>query len=228
LCGRVTLTLTFKEITDILNIKSDIEWTPRYNIAPSQDIPVVVNNNGKKQIKLFQWGLIPNCASEQSIGQKLINARAETIDTKHSFKNAFVRQRCLILADGFYEWKRQGKTKIPYRFTLQKLKLFAFAGIWDRWKSPEGQIIHSCSIITTKPNELLSMFHDRMPVILEKDHEDVWLDPTFSDFGVLKSLLTPYPADLMNAYEVSTLVNSARYDAPDCIEPVSGQISLFN
>lgn len=232
MCGRFTLTFTIEEVAEILNIKEEkikgeIDWTPRYNIAPMQQVPVVVNN-GDNRLKLFQWGLVPYWAKDKNIGNKMINARDETIDTKPSFKHCFQKQRCLILADGFYEWKREGKRKIPYRITLTDRSIFGFAGIWDVWKNPKGEYIHSCSIITTGPNELMSPLHDRMPVILDKENEEIWLDPSVNNIDNLKSLLIPYRAESMQAYEVPTNVNTAKYDSIECIQPVKKQVSLFS
>jgi len=226
-CGRVTLTLTLQEVAEILNLEEEIDWQPRYNIAPTQQVPVVVKEEDENHLRLFQWGLIPYWAKDPSVGNKMINARAETIDAKPSFRHCFSKQRCLILADGFYEWKREGKTRIPYRFTLSDRKLFGFAGIWDTWKSPDGREIFSCSIITTAPNALMAPLHNRMPVILEQAKERVWLDPFFTDFEYLKSFLKPYPADLMHSYQVSACVNSANHDSRACIEPVIAPASLF-
>lgn len=226
MCGRFTLTLTFQEVAEILKITDEIDWKPRYNIAPSQQVPVLVNE-GERQLKLFQWGLVPFWAKDPAIGNKMINARAETIDTKPSFRHSFQKQRCLILADGFYEWKREGKNKIPYRFTLADRNLFGFAGIWDSWTSSEGATINSCSIITTEANELMTPIHDRMPVILNKEKEEVWLDPSLKDSILLKSLLIPYNANQMNYYEVSAKVNSPKYDSIDFIKPVNKQAAIF-
>ncbi len=229
MCGRFTMTLTLQEVAEIIKITEEIDMNPRYNIAPIQDVPVIVNEeqNGQKHLKMFQWGLIPYWSKDPAIGNKMINARAETIDTKTSFKHCFQRQRCLILADGFYEWKREGKSKIPYRFMLDDRRLFGFAGIWDTWKSPDGQAINTCSIITTSPNQLMSSFHDRMPVILEQDKEETWLDPSRNDTEYLKALLVPYPTELMKAYRVSSFVNSPKYDTIECIQPINEPAKLF-
>lgn len=226
MCGRLTLILSKEEVEEIVKITEVVDWKVRYNIAPMQQVPVVVND-GQNHLKLFQWGLVPHWAKEISVENKMFNARAETVDALPSFKTCFQRQRCLVLADGFYEWKREGKHKIPYRFTLRDRKLFGFAGIWDEWKSPEGKAIQSCAIITTTPNELMSPIHDRMPVILAKEKEEVWLDSSIRDSLILKSLLTPYPAKKMKFYEVSASVNSVKYDTIECIQPVNKQESLF-
>jgi putative SOS response-associated peptidase YedK len=227
MCGRFTLTFSSQEVAEILNIVEEIDSKPRYNIAPMQEVPVVINE-GRSHLRLFQWGLVPFWAKDQTIGNKLINARAETIDIKPSFRHCFERQRCLIPADGYYEWKKEGNRKIPYRIALTDRPLFCFAGIWDTWKNPEGKIKQSCTIITTEANPLMAALHHRMPVILPQNREGAWLDPTISDYAYLKSLLTPYPDTSMNAYEVSPYVNSAKNDSVECIRPVAAQQALFD
>lgn len=225
MCGRFTLTLTKEEINEIVKITELIDWKSRYNIAPMEAVPAIIND-GQRQLKLFQWGLVPYWAKDKSIGNKLINARMETIETKPSFKHSFVSKRCLILADGFYEWKKEGTTKRPYLFTLTDRKLFSFAGIWDAWKNPEGKVLQSCTIITTAANELMKPIHERMPVILEKESEEAWLDSSIKDPLKLKSLLAPYPTMKMKYYEVSTKVNSSKIDNIECIQPLE-KGSLF-
>ena len=163
--------------------------------SPTQNVPVILNH----QLSMFRWGLIPYWAKDPSTGHKMINARAETIDEKPSFKHSLQRKRCLIVADGFYEWKKEGPTKRPHRITLKNKELFGFAGLWDTWKSPDGDI-NSCTIITTTPNELMAGIHNRMPVILSRDAECAWLDQGIAGWEALKSLLIPYPAEYMLAY----------------------------
>jgi len=216
MCGR----FTFIDIEDIRGRfqTEPIDLKPNYNVAPTQDVPVILPNH---QLALFRWGLIPFWAKDSSIGNKMINARAETVDEKPSFKHSLQRKRCLVVADGFYEWKKEGSTKRPYRITLKDQGLFGFAGLWDTWKSPAGDIINSCSIITTTPNDLMIPIHNRMPVILQREVEHVWLDQSIVESGFLKSLLVPYPADQMMAYEVSTLVNSPKNNGPECLVSVS-------
>jgi putative SOS response-associated peptidase YedK len=175
----------------------------------------VVQNDNDRVGKQMRWGLIPFWAKDIKIGYKMINARAETIDEKPAYKHPFQKQRCLILADGFYEWKKQGKEKQPYRFKLKNGEPFAFAGLWDRWET-----LYSCTIITTKPNNLTKEVHDRMPVILPKDTYDLWLNPNMTETDYLKSLLVPYPEEEMVAYPVSTLVNSPKNDIPSVMEPI--------
>ena len=157
----------------------------------------------------------------------MINARAETVAEKPSFKQAFQSQRCLVIADGFYEWRKHGKVKIPMRVILKTGEPFGFAGLWESWKSPEGELIHSCTIITTTPNAVMEPIHNRMPVILSKDKEAKWLDVSPSDAGELRELLSPYPADEMDAYEVSTLVNSPKNDMPDVMARMGPELRLL-
>ncbi|WP_235839004.1 SOS response-associated peptidase [Desulfosporosinus metallidurans] len=193
-------------------------------MAPSQQVPVVIHQNGGNRLLMVRWGLIPYWAKDESIGNKLINARAETLEEKPSFRRSFEQRRCLVLADGFYEWKKEGRVKKPYRITLLDGRPFAFAGLWDSWLSPTGQTINSCAIITTTPNKLMEPIHNRMPVILPQDMESVWLGGDVTSSREVKGLLTPFPEERMVAYEVSQLVNSPRNDGPECVVPVN---SLF-
>jgi putative SOS response-associated peptidase YedK len=195
---------------------------PRYNIAPSQNHPVVIINQDQRELTMMRWGLIPPWAKDISIGYRMINARAETVAEKASFKKPFKDKRCLVLADGFYEWKKTDKkNKIPYYFMLKSKQPFAFAGLWEQWKNPEGEKILSFTIITTKANELMEPIHDRMPVILKENVETQWLDPENKDTDKLLSLLQPYPGGLMLAYRVSPIVNAPKNDTPECIEPIT-------
>ena len=224
MCGRYS----YSKPNDIIERfglgQLEFEFGPRYNIAPSQQVPVVIHQNGCKRLLMFRWGLIPYWAKEESIGNKLINARAETLEEKPSFRRSFKQRRCLVLADGFYEWRKEGRVRKPYRITLQDGSSFAFAGLWDSWLSPTGQTINSCAIITTTPNKLMEPIHNRMPVILPQDMESVWLGGDVTSSREVKGLLTPFPAERMVAYEVSTLVNSPRNEGPECVVPVN---SLF-
>ncbi len=165
----------------------------------------------------MHWGLIPSWAKDPSIGNKMINARAETLLEKPSFKRLVGKRRCLVLTDGFYEWRKEGKRKVPMRMLLKTRELFAFAGLWDRWKKPDGNEFQSFTIITIDANDLLRPIHDRMPVILGRDGEEKWLNPDLKDPSELLPLLKPYPSELMEAYDVSPLVNSPRNDRPECI-----------
>jgi putative SOS response-associated peptidase YedK len=220
MCGRFSLKSTMQAISDEFDIKeSDFNIDARYNIAPTQNVAVVIYDNGRR-LTTFRWGLIPSWAKDPEIGNKMINARSETLLEKPSFKNAFKKRRCLIIADGFYEWKKSGQEKIPMYIHLKSEKLFAFAGIWETWKSTEGKTVHSCAIITTTPNELMSPIHNRMPVILTKKDESVWIDIPNPNENSLIDALKPYPSEAMVAYQVSKIVNSPANDTPYCIKPV--------
>ena len=222
MCGRFSLVADPDELREAfpwLNIP--MTMTPHYNVAPSQPV-AVIPNDGKNQLDFYVWGLIPSWAKDPNIGNRMINARAETLTEKPSFRAAFRRRRCLIPADGFYEWRAEPgkKVKTPMYVRLKSGKPFAFAGIWENWNSPDGSTILSCTIITTAPNQLVKEIHNRMPVILPEPDYSLWLEPGEADPEKLKGLLQPYPAEDMMAYPVSTLVNSPANDLPACIEPV--------
>jgi len=199
---------------------------PRYNVAPTQLVAIVRlrPNDPQRTLVFAKWGLIPSWAKDRSVGPKLINARAETVAEKPAFRAAFKYRRCLIPADGFYEWKRQPKKgKQPYLITAADGEPFAFAGLWEHWKSPDDEVIESCAILTTDSNELVRALHDRMPVIVQEKDYDLWLDPDVKDPKLLKPLLQSYPSDRMRSRPVSTRVNKADYDAPDCVtEEIEG------
>ncbi len=229
MCGRFTLASTTQKLAEAFaGFEFPGELPPRYNIAPSQPVAVVANN-GRHRVELFQWGLIPSWAKDPAIGNQMINARAETLAEKASFKNAYKRRRCLILADGFYEWRATppgppseggGKkgAKTPVYIRLASGQPFAFAGLWEVWR-PGDENILSCTIITTAPNALMAQIHNRMPVILPPQAYEQWLDPAERRPEELNGLLQPFPAELMTAYPVSKLVNSPKNDAPELVEP---------
>ncbi|MBN1337673.1 MAG: SOS response-associated peptidase [Bacteroidales bacterium] len=218
MCGRFSFSPLAKIIEDRFDVKVDASvYRPKYNCAPTQNLAVITNREPEK-LSFLRWGLIPFWAKDPSIGNRLINARAETIEEKASFKNSFRKKRCLVLSDSFYEWKTSGRQKIPYRIKMSDDGLFAMAGIWDSWKNEGGDYTHSFSIITTTPNELMKEIHTRMPVILDPGNEKRWLCE--EDPGFLKSLLTPFPFMKMTAYPVSTRVNSPGKDGPVLHEPV--------
>lgn len=212
MCGRYTLITNIDRIAEAFGVAPTLEAQPRYNIAPTQEIVTIVNN-GNPHLSLLRWGLIPAWAKDESIGSRMINARAETLAEKPSFRNLLRSRRCLVVADGFYEWQGEGKNKTPMYITLQDGQPFAFAGLWDRWKDPDGQEIHSCTIITTEPNELMAPIHNRMPAILRPKAYEDWLNPQLRDDNVLTHLLKPYPSELMTARAVSKLVNNPRNDS---------------
>ncbi len=221
MCGRFTLTADLRTVARRFGAPSgttESAWVPSYNIAPTKTV-IVVGDDGRRHLTEMQWGLIPSWAKDPAIGNRMINARAETLAVKPAFRVALRQRRCLVVADGFYEWQKQGRTKQPFRLVLKSRELFGFAGLWDTWTSPEGEEIRTCTIITTEANEVLKPIHDRMPVILTREAEAVWLDPTIQDPAQLLPLLTPYPAQEMDAYPVSRMVNSPDHDTVDCIVP---------
>jgi putative SOS response-associated peptidase YedK len=206
MCGRCTLTPGLAILQRRFGFAAEeITLDPRYNLAPTQEAPVVVYD-ASRVLRLMQWGLVPSWAKEDSIGNRMINARAETISQKPSFKKSFQLGRCLVLADGFYEWRKVmgSRTKIPMRFVLKSREPFAFAGLWDTWQQPEDEELRSFTIITTEANELLRSVHDRMPVILPQEDEEMWLDSDLKDVDKLTPLLAPYPPDRLQGYDVST------------------------
>jgi putative SOS response-associated peptidase YedK len=231
MCGRFTLTQSATAIADHFELDDLSTLAPRYNIAPTQPVAVIRAGSGRqssgdRQLTHQVWGLIPAWAKDPAMGAKLINARAETLAEKPSFRSAFKYRRCLIPTDGFYEWQRIEKRKQPYLFGLVDRQPFAFAGLWEHWQSADGSEIESCTIITTAANSLMRSIHDRMPVILQPQDYQHWLDPLEQKGDRLQSLLRPYEpsSDLaaLIAYPVSVTVNNPRHDSPDCIEPIEG------
>ena len=221
MCGRYSLTPDMDQLQLRFGFRAgDIQHTPRYNVAPTQDVLTVTDNGEENLGQLMRWGLIPFWAKDPKVGSRMINAKAESVAEKPSFREAFQRRRCLILADGFYEWRKDGKVRVPMRIVLKSGEPFGFAGLWERWKSPEGEVVRSCTIITTVPNELMEPIHDRMPVILSKEAEREWLDVSNKDTAELRELLVPYEASAMEVYEVSSLVNAWANETPEVIERV--------
>ncbi len=222
MCGRFALSAKTKSIEKLLpNVKQGEELKPRYNIAPTQDIAVVLND-GSNEITFAKWGLIPSWAKDDSMGSRMINARAETLLEKPAFKNPFRYKRCIILADSFYEWQKPGgkARSVPYLVKLKTGEPFAFAGLWDTWTDKEtGETIKSAVIITTDPNEMMLDIHNRMPVILPPDKINMWLEIGDVNLQELLSLLKPYPAEEMEAYPVSFSVNNPQFDDISCSEP---------
>jgi putative SOS response-associated peptidase YedK len=217
MCGRFQLSVKGKQISERFNVEVfDEFYKPNYNCAPSQKLPVITNTEQHK-LSYFKWGLIPFWAKDPRIGFKLINTRSETILEKPSFKNAFKKRRCLIPANGFYEWKKD-KNKTPYRIFLKSEAIFSMAGIWETWKDAEERPIHSFSIITTKPNHLMESIHNRMPVILSPENEKQWLNN--DDEKMLKKLFIPFESAKMDAYTISKRVNKPKNNAEEIILPV--------
>ncbi|MBI5302641.1 MAG: SOS response-associated peptidase [Chloroflexi bacterium] len=222
MCGRFIIQSDLEQIQLAFNIAQvNAEVKPNYNVAPTQQVVAVVQRDGQNVLDAMRWGLIPVWAKDMAIGSKMINARAETVAEKASFKRPLKSRRCLIVADGFYEWQKTGAQKIPMFIQLKSKKPFGFAGLYDVWKSPDDEWIASCTIITTSANELMKPIHERMPVILPKTSYKSWLNPANQDLGELVTLLQPYPADKMIAYPVSSLVNSPRNNSAELIRPVS-------
>lgn len=219
MCGRFTLRTPNKELSEVFGVTVP-QLRLRYNIAPSQEIAAVrQDEGGKREFALLKWGLIPSWSKEPKTSFSTINARAETVASKPAFRSAFKKRRCLILADGFYEWQKTDGTKQPMYIHMQDDEPFAFAGLWERWHK-DDQVIESCTIIVTEANDLMEPFHDRMPVILSPDDYDLWLDPEFEGKEKLQELLRPYPSEETEAYPVSTLVNSPKNDLEGCMERV--------
>jgi len=221
MCGRFTLTVDPADLKEAFgDFIFPAQFAPRYNIAPSQPV-LAIPNDGKNKADFFLWGLIPSWAKDPTIANKLINARGETLAEKPSFRGSFKYKRCLIPADGFYEWKAEAgrKTKTPYFIHMKDRKPFAFAGLWDEWNSPDGNALRTCTIITTAPNALMADLHNRMPVILDKSQFGDWLNPMPQTAENLIHLLQPFPAEKMSAYPVSTLVNAPSNDRAELIAP---------
>lgn len=220
MCGRFVRSSPIEKIRVEFRVKKALdEIAPSYNIAPTQDI-LIINLEGEKQLIPCTWGFIPSWAKDPSIGHKTINARAETVAEKPMFRSSFKKHRCLVIADGFYEWEKTEKKKVPFYIRLRTGKPFGFGGLYSHWTSPEGRTVCTCTIITTTANELIEAIHDRMPVIIPKDKEDLWLDPEVQDPEELLDLLKPYPAELMEMYAVSTKVNIPAFRSHEAIIPV--------
>jgi putative SOS response-associated peptidase YedK len=224
MCGRIASNISGADqlIAQFLLNQLSLDIVPRYNVAPSQPVLNIIQDaNANRVANYMRWGLIPSWAKDAAIGYKMINARGETVTEKPSYRAALRRRRCIIPATGFYEWERKGKQKTPYHFYLRSGELMALAGLWETWISPAGEEVLSFTIITTSANELLRPIHDRMPVLLGKEQVEIWLDHSNYDQELLTSLLAPYPAERMAAYQVSAYVNSPANEGPECIEPVA-------
>lgn len=220
MCGRFTLTLDPGELQTLLDLGPFTHIVqPRYNIAPTQPVPIV-KDPVKRSVELYMWGLVPFWADDPSIASRMINARSETVDQKASFRAPFKYRRCLILADGFFEWhaSEKGGTKTPYYFKLNNDKPFTFAGLYEHWQSKEGGELHTTTILTCPPNELVANYHNRMPVMLDEKARWDWLDSK-ADQKALLEMLGPYPAEEMKCYPVSREVNSPRNDNPEVLIP---------
>ena len=225
MCGRFSQSQSAQTIAQVFQVAVP-PLTPRYNIAPTQSVATVLQHpeDQGRQFKMLHWGLIPSWAKDSKMGARLINARAETVAEKPSFRSAFRHRRCLVLADGFYEWQQQEnqKQKQPYYFRLKDGCPFAFAGLWERWQPADGEAIESCTLLTTEANELMRPIHNRMPVILDPKNYDLWLNPEMKQWESLEALLCPYPPEEMTAYPVNKVVNKPVNDSVECIESLEG------
>ncbi len=231
MCGRYTLTDPVAAVEDLfgLNPPEDADtqtaggiWSPRFNIAPTQDVLIarVDTAEGKLEVGPAKWGLIPHWAKDQREGARMINARSETVAAKPAFRTSYRTRRCLVPADGFYEWLKKGpKDKQPHYIKMKDGSAYAYAGLWTKWRSPEGETVRSCTVLTTKPNELVAEVHDRMPVILSAGDYSAWLDPAVTDGDAVAHLLKPYPKEFMESYRVSRRVSKFQNDDPECIVP---------
>jgi len=221
MCGRYNLITDAQAFIDFFELSNSLELSPRYNIAPSQQIPAVRRVDNRREAGLLHWGLIPHWAKDRRIAYKMINARAETVAEKPAYRNAFRCRRCLIPATGFYEWQPAEDGKQPYNITLKDGGLMAFAGLWESWTGPDGARIDSCTIIVTEANAGIRPIHDRMPVILNPADYALWLNPAIEDRDRLNSLLRPYPAESTRAYPVSRSMGNPKSNGPACVEPLS-------
>lgn len=236
MCGRVTLTSSAAELAEQFDLEAEIGEAalallgPRYNIAPSQDIATVrEDRDGQRELSFERWGLVPHWAKDVSIGNRLINARAETVASKPAFRDAFKSRRCVVPVDGFYEWTGHASERRPHVFRRRDGRMFGIAGLYERWLGEGGEVVDSCTLITTEANQIVAPFHDRMPVILAADDYRPWLDRKRGDedaAGSLLPLLAPCPNDWLESRPVSTRINNVRNDDPECLvsEPVTGNL----
>jgi len=229
MCGRYTLISNADELVEFFQLSREFLplFEPRYNIAPTQTVLTICEQDKVRQAEQMFWGLIPAWSQDGRPSATLINARGETLRAKPSFRESFQRRRCIVPATGFYEWQKLGKGKQPYYIRPAQQKLFAFAGLWNEWEGPKGEKVHSCCVVTTQANSLMASFHDRMPVILEKNDFAQWLDSANHDTDALKILLKPLDPLLMQASPVSNFVNSARNQGPKCLDAVVPEPMLF-
>lgn len=222
MCGRFTITVPYSEllIRYYIDEETNINYESTYNAAPMQYIPAVVRGSNGNRLGTLRWGLVPSWAKDDKIGSKLINARAETLTEKPSFNRLIASRRCIIPADGFYEWQQHGKSKQPFRITMKGESIFSFAGLYDIWTNQDEEKLSTCIIITTEPNSLMADIHNRMPVILRKEEESEWIDRDNTDVPALLKFLKPYDANEMRAYPVSTAVGNVRNNSPELIEEI--------
>jgi putative SOS response-associated peptidase YedK len=234
MCGRYSEAKLEAQLRKRFRIAKELGGVlPRYNMAPGQDGLVVLStaSGAERTLARFRWGLVPSWADDPAVGNKMINARAETLAKKPAFEEAFRKRRCLVPADGFYEWRKTREGRFPVRYVVKGEELFAFAGLWDVFAPKGGAPLYTYTIVTTGPNELVQGVHDRMPALLREEDEDLWLDPSMDDPARLARVLAPFPANRMRAYDVSPRLNSPENDGPECVEPAEprepAQLSLF-
>ncbi len=223
MCGRYTLSTPGAAVAELFELDTVPRLTPRYNVAPTQESAVVRLAGGRRSLLCLRWGLVPYWAAEPGIGNRMINARSESVADKPAFRSSFRRRRCLVPADGFFEWRRTPAGKQPYLIRLSDGRPFAFAGLWERWVPHDGEPIESFTILTTRPNELAATVHDRMPVILPPRHHELWLDPLERRPERLTPVLRPFPAAEMQLFPVSEVVNKPANDTPECVAPLAGR-----
>jgi len=222
MCGRYTLATPAQQVAEHFGLDEVPELSPRYNIAPTQSVAVVRRSSDRQApvLELRRWGLIPPWAKDPAIGSRMINARLETVAEKPAFRAAFRRRRCLVPADGFYEWKPHPKRRRPHHIRLAAGQVFGFAGLFERWKSPAGEVVESCTLLTTAANARLRVLHDRMPIIVDPAHYEAWLDPELQDPESILPLTQAHPSDCLHFHPVDYRVNSPRNDDAACIEPI--------
>jgi putative SOS response-associated peptidase YedK len=222
MCGRFALYSNLEQVKEAFQVQQ-VRWEPpaSYNVAPTHEVAVVVRRDGDNTLEKMRWGLIPAWAKDPGIGSRMINARVETLGEKPSFKRPLKGQRCMVVADGFFEWAKTEQGKQPMFIRAKAGQPFGFAGLYDVWRSPEGETVTSCTIVTTRANEFMQAIHDRMPLILPQPHQAAWLDATTPDIEAWLAALAPYPGSEMQAYPVSRRVNSPQYNDVECIRPLA-------
>lgn len=221
MCGRFTQHHNQEEVVERFSVQETLfDLAPRFNIAPSQKVAAICQLE-KRVLTAYKWGLVPSWAKDPTGGSKMINARAETLAEKPSFKKSLLTRRCLIPADGFFEWRQEGKNKTPVYVQMKNKSLFAFAGLWDEWHSPDGSILETCTVITVEANSLLRKVHHRMAAILDPKEEELWLDGKVKDLDKLLAALKPYSEEEMELFDVNKSVGNTSFDSPECIKPLS-------
>jgi putative SOS response-associated peptidase YedK len=228
MCARLTITISGEKVKVYLFERYDIDQAiidlelPSYNVAPGGQVLAIISDGSKYRGGTLKWGFVPSWAEDEKTGYKMVNARAETIELKRTFKESFINKRCVILTDSYYEWKKEDNKKRPVRISFKDKRVFPLAGLYSSYKRSDGTTLYTCTIITTEPNDVLKSIHHRMPVILDEEAEKIWLDPHMKDVKVLKSLLKETDSELMSYYEVSQYVNNVRNNDIKCIEPLEG------